>query len=135
MYSAQANVNKSLRNLWTYCNLWKLKLNTKKTLYTILSRRFKVEKSVKIRYGGEEIQKDDAPQYLGLKLDPTRSMRKHIENTAAKSKTPIKYRQETGKHQVGSEQANTTADVHGLRQTYSRVNERRNIHGGWTKLQ
>ena len=69
-YSAQANVNTSLRNLWTYCNLWKLKLNTNKTVYTIFSRRYKVEKSVKIRYGGEEIQKDDAPQYLGLQLDP-----------------------------------------------------------------
>ena len=84
MYSAQANVNTSLRNLWTYCNLWKLKLNTNKTVYTIFSRRYKVEKSVKIRYGGEEIQKDDAPQYLGLQLDRKLSMRKHIENTAAK---------------------------------------------------
>ena len=106
MYSAQANVNTSLRNLWTYCNLWKLKLNTNKTVYTIFSRRYKVERSVKIRYGGEEIQKDDAPQYLGLQLDPKLSMRKHIENTAAKA------------HQVGSEQANTTAAVHGLHQTY-----------------
>ena len=53
MYSAQANVNISLRNLWTYCNLWKLKLNTNKTItnkivYTIFSMRYKVEKSVKI---------------------------------------------------------------------------------------
>ena len=62
MYSAQANVNTNLRNLWTYCNLRKLKLNTNKTVYTILSRRYKVENSIKIRYGGEEIQKDDAPQ-------------------------------------------------------------------------
>ena len=86
MYSAQANVKTSLRNLWTYCNLWKLKLNTNKTVYTIFSRRYKVEKNVKIRYGGEEIQKDDAPQYLGLQLDPKLSMRKHIENTAAKAR-------------------------------------------------
>ena len=46
MYSAQAKVNTSLRNLWTYCNLWKLTLNTNKTVYTIFSRRYKVEKSV-----------------------------------------------------------------------------------------
>ena len=72
--------------LWTYCNLWKLKLNTNNTIYTIFSRRYKVKKSVKIRYGGEEIQKDDAPQYLGLQLDPKLSMRKHIENTAAKAR-------------------------------------------------
>ena len=111
MYSAQANVNTSLRNLWTYCNLWKLKLNTNKTVYTIFSRRYTVERSVKIRYGGEEIQKDDAPQYLGLQLDPKLSMRKHIENTAAKA------------HQVGSEQANTTAAVHGLHQTYPGIQQ------------
>ena len=80
MYSAQANVNTSLRNLW------KLKLNTNKTVYTIFSRRYKVEKNVKIRYGGEEIQKADAPQYIGLQLDPKLSMRKHIENTAAKAR-------------------------------------------------
>ena len=86
MYSAQANVNTSLHNPWTYCNLWKLTLNTNKTVYTIFSRRYKVEKSVKIRYAGEEIQKDDAPQYLGLQLDPKLSMRKHIENTAAKAR-------------------------------------------------
>ena len=83
---------------------------TNKTVYPIFSRRYNVEKSIKTRYEGEEIQKDDAPQYLGLQLDPILSMRKHIEN-----KTPIKYRQETGKHQVGSEQANTMAAVHGLR--------------------
>ena len=52
IYSAQANVNTSLRNLWTYCNPWKLKF-TNKIVCTILSRRYKVEKSVKIRYGGE----------------------------------------------------------------------------------
>ena len=86
MYSAHANINTSLRNLWTYCNLLKLKLNTNKTVYPIFSRRYKVEKSVKIRYGGEEIQKDDAPQYLGLQLDQKLSMRKHIENTAAKAR-------------------------------------------------
>ena len=86
MYSAQATVNTSLRNLWTYCNLWKLKLNTSNTVYTIFSRRYKVEKNVKIRYGGEEIQKYDAPQYLGLQLDPQLSMRKHIENTAEKAR-------------------------------------------------
>ena len=45
-----------------------------------------VEKSVKIRYGGGEIQKDDAPQYLDLQLDPKLSMRTHIENTAAKAR-------------------------------------------------
>ena len=32
------------------------------------------------------IQKDDAPQYIGLQLDPKLSMRKHIENTAAKAR-------------------------------------------------
>ena len=86
MYSAQANVNTSLRNLWTYCNLWKLKLNTNKTVYTIFSRKYKVEESLKIRYRGEEIQKDDAPQYLGLQLYRKLSTRKHIENTAAKAR-------------------------------------------------
>ena len=45
---------------------------------------YKVEKSVKIWYGGEEIQKDDSSLYLGLQLDPKLSMRKHIENTAEK---------------------------------------------------
>ena len=87
MYSAQANVNTSLRNLWTYCNRWKLKTNM--TVYTIFSRRYKVEENVKIRYGGEEIQKDDAPQYLGLQLDPKLSTRKHIENTAAKARRQL----------------------------------------------
>ena len=86
MYSVQANVSTSLRNLSTYCNLWKLTLNRNKTVYTIFSRRYKVEKSVKIRYGGVETQKDDAPQYLGLQPDPNISMRKHIENTAAKAR-------------------------------------------------
>ena len=54
MYSAQANVNTSLRHLWTYCNLWKLKLNPNKTVYTIFSRRYKVEKSVKTRRRNRE---------------------------------------------------------------------------------
>ena len=41
-----------------------------------------VEKSVKIRYGVEEIQKDDSPHWPAT--GPKTSTRKHIENTAAK---------------------------------------------------
>ena len=86
MYSAQANINTSLRNLWTYCNLWKLWLNTSKTVYTIFSTRYKVERSVKIKYGGEELKKDDAPVYLGMQLEPKLSMRKHMEAAATKAR-------------------------------------------------
>ena len=52
MYSAQANSNANLRNPWTFCNLWTLKRNTNNTVYTIFSRRYNVEESVKSRYGG-----------------------------------------------------------------------------------
>ena len=60
MYSAQANVNTSLRNLWTLLPPVEAQAEYNKTVYTIFSRRYKVEKIVRIRYGGEEIQKEDA---------------------------------------------------------------------------
>ena len=79
MYSAQANVNTSLRNLWTYCYPWKLKLNTNKTVYTIFSSRYKVENSVKIMCG----QKDDVPQYVGMQLDSKLSMKTLVQKQDA----------------------------------------------------
>ena len=79
MYSAQANVNTSLRNLWTYCYPWKLKLDKNKTVYTIFSSRYKVENSVKIMYG----QKDDVPQYVGMQLDSKLSMKTLVQKQDA----------------------------------------------------
>ena len=63
-----------------YCELWKLKINTKKSTYTIFSRSSKQGKRhINLSLNQEPLTKEDNPVYLGIKLDRQMQMKEQIE--------------------------------------------------------
>ena len=81
----QRRLNQALSNLTTYCELWKLKINCGKTVYTLFTLSnvlSKTELSLKIQ--DVCIKKEENPCYLGIRLDPKLTFKTHILDVSAK---------------------------------------------------
>ena len=67
---AKAKLKRNLLTLQTYCRLWKLKINNKKTVYSIFTLSHKMaRKTLELKIDGEKLEKEDNPVHLGVKLD------------------------------------------------------------------
>ena len=83
---AKAKLKRNLLTLQTYCRLWKLKINNKKTVYSIFTLSHKMaRKTLELKLDGEKLEKEDNPVYLGVKLDCRMTLTEHLENTKRKS--------------------------------------------------
>ena len=83
---AKAKLKRNLLTLQTYRRLWKLKINNKKTVYSIFTLSHKMaRKTLKLKIDGEKLEKEDNPVYLGVKLDCRMTLTEHIENTKRKA--------------------------------------------------
>ena len=72
---ARRKLKIALTTICTYCNLWKLKLNEEKTVYSIFTRSTKKEqKTLNLKLNGKDLRKEKNPVYLGVKLDPRMSL-------------------------------------------------------------
>ena len=81
----QLKLNTALNNLTTYCELWKLKINCKKTVYTLFTLSNTTAKlSMNLKIQDQQISKDDNPCYLGIRLDPRLTLKTHIIDISAK---------------------------------------------------
>ena len=61
------DLQKSLNNLYEYCNIWKLQLNVRKTNIIIFNQR-KQQSNLEFKFGSESIKIVDTDQYLGIKV-------------------------------------------------------------------
>ena len=105
-------LNTDLKNLEAYCQKWKMKLNQTKTVYTIFSNSAKVaQKNLSLKYGGEQLSKEDNPVYLGVTLDQRLTLQKHMQNVKEKASRRLN---------IVKRLASTTwgADKNTLRQLY-----------------
>ena len=83
---AKAKLKRNLLTLQTYCRLWKLKINNKKTVYSIFTLSHKMaRKTLELKIDGEKLEKEDNPVYLGVKLDCRMTLTEHLENTKRKA--------------------------------------------------
>ena len=83
---AKAKLKRNLLTLQTYCRLWKLNINNKKTVYSIFTLSHKMaRKTLELKIDGEKLEKEDNPVYLGVKLDCRMTLTEHLENTKRKS--------------------------------------------------
>ena len=63
-------MNSDLATTGAYCYLWKLRLNAKKTTYSVFTRsNKKARETQNLRMHGEKIEKQDSSSYLGIALD------------------------------------------------------------------
>ena len=83
---AKAKLKRNLLTLQTYCCLWKLKINNKKTVYSIFTLSQKIaRKTLELKIDGERLETEDNPVYLGVKLDCRMTLTEHLENTKRKA--------------------------------------------------
>ena len=81
----QRQLNKALSTLSTYCELWKLQINTKKTVYSIFTLSpVHIRTTLQLKVQNNLIQKDNNPSYLGVRLDPRLNLKAHFEDITSK---------------------------------------------------
>ena len=86
---ARRKLKVALATVCAYCNLWKLKLNEDKTVYSIFTRSTKAEKkTMNLKLNGNDLKKEKNPVYLGVKLDPRMSLNEFTKDlkTATESR-------------------------------------------------
>ena len=84
-------VNQSLECLGNYCEEWKLQINTSKTVYTVFTLSPAAAKeNHKIMIQGKQLEKEENPTYLGIKLDPRLTLNEHMSNVRDKANNRLK---------------------------------------------
>ena len=105
-------VNESLDCLGKYCEEWKLQINTTKTVYTVFTLSPAVAKeNHKIMIQGKQLEKEENPTYLGIKLDPRLTLKEHMSNVKTKADNRLKLVKRLASTSWG-------ADKNTLRQLY-----------------
>ena len=80
LVKAQHRMQITLDNIKEWTNNWAMKINAVKTKFTIFSLSPKDEKA-KLRIEDHELEKDDAPKYLGVHFDPRLTWKNQISNS------------------------------------------------------
>ena len=73
----KAKLKRSHLALKTYCRHWKMKIDNKKTVYSIFTISYKVARKT--------LEKEDNPVYLGVKIDYRMTLTEHLKNTKRKA--------------------------------------------------
>ena len=105
-------LNEELQRIQEYCDTWKLKLNSNKTVYTIFTKSSKIaDKTLNLEIGRSPLQKEENPVYLGVTLDRQMTLKYHLEFLCQKSTRRLKILKRLASTQWG-------ADKNTLRQLY-----------------
>ena len=109
----QNRLNQSLSNLSTYCEFWKLKINCRKTVYTVFTlSTITAHTALYLKVQDQNIVKDDNPCYLGIRLDPRLTFKTHIQDVSTKVSKRLNLLKRLGSTNWGSNKST-------LRQLYT----------------
>ena len=79
-------INADLTTISSYCQLWKMEINTDKTVFGLFSLKNKVTASqVNLKINGTNIKHEDYPKYLGVQLDRKLSLKEHLGELTKKA--------------------------------------------------
>ena len=96
----------------TYCNLWKLKVNEDKTVYTIFTRSTKSDKkSMNLKLNDKELKKEKNPVYLGAKLDTSMSMKDFLRDLKDSATKRLNLVKKVSWNKLGSRQENSSSAI------------------------
>ncbi|GFS17732.1 RNA-directed DNA polymerase from mobile element jockey [Elysia marginata] len=74
-------LNEDLDRLQNYCDKWKLKINSSKTVYSVFTKsHIGAKKNIHLSLRGTNLKKEEIPIYLGVKLDRQLALKKHIQD-------------------------------------------------------
>ncbi|MCG8432091.1 MAG: reverse transcriptase family protein, partial [Candidatus Omnitrophica bacterium] len=83
---ARIKLNQALLTIANFCNLWKLRVNSSKTVYTVFSTSpTTAKKPLSLRFNGNEVRKEETPVYLGVTLDRELKMTRFMETVKEKA--------------------------------------------------
>ena len=109
---SRRRINEELVRLGEYCDEWKLKINYTKTVYTVFTLSPKVAKQKQaITIQGHQLEKDENPTYLGVKLDPRLTLNEQLKGIKKKANNRLKLLKRLASTSWG-------ADKETLRQLY-----------------
>ena len=72
-----------LDNIREWTSRWRMKLNERKTVYNIFTKKAKIE-DLNLQYNGLRIARDPSPKFLGVKLDSRLDFSVHIQSIKEK---------------------------------------------------
>ena len=88
---SKRRLDENLKALSVYCNLWKMKINTNKSVYSIFTKSNKINKTqLKLNIGEQLLKKENNPTYLGVKLDRQLNLSCHVETVKKKCMDKLK---------------------------------------------
>ena len=79
----QKQLQQFLDDIQIWCSRWRMKLNSKKTVYNIFTKR-RIVPSLNLNYNGQKLNKDQQPKFLGVKLDSRLNFSAHIQSIKEK---------------------------------------------------
>ena len=83
---ARAKLRKALGTIGAYCNFWKLKINSQKSVYSIFTKsHVSAAKNLNLSMNGTPISKVENPAYLGVTLDRQLTMNSFMQNLKNKA--------------------------------------------------
>ena len=83
---SRRRLQEDLDNIESYCDYWKLKVNTSKTVYSIFTRSHKIAKhKLNLTIYNKPLSKEENPTYLGVTLDRQLNLKTHVENVQKKA--------------------------------------------------
>ena len=83
---SRRRLQEDLNSLGVYCRLWKLKINTTKTVYSVFTRSYNLANvKIDLNIDGIHLEKAENPVYLGVQLDSKLNLKKHSENLRSKA--------------------------------------------------
>ena len=83
---ARAKLRKALSIIGVYCNFWKLKVNSQKSVYSIFTRsHVQAARNVNLTIDGNPLTKAENPAYLGVILDRQLTMKPFIQSLKEKA--------------------------------------------------
>ena len=83
--TAGVRMQEALKKIERWTKKWMVKINEKKTTYTIFSLATKIQ-SAKLEIAGHALLQDKAPTYLGVTFDPRLTWKNQINKCTARAK-------------------------------------------------
>ncbi|GFS09379.1 reverse transcriptase-like protein [Elysia marginata] len=106
-------LNEDLDRLQNYCDKWKLKINSSKTVYSVFTKSHIVaKKNIRLPLRGTNLKKEEIPIYLGVKLDRQLALKEHIQDLRGRANKRLQLVKRLASTSWG-------ADKNTLRQLYN----------------
>ena len=83
---ARAKLRRALATIGAYCNFWKLKVNSQKSVYSIFTRsHVQAARNLNLSMNGTPLSKVENPAYLGVTLDRQLTMKPFLQSLKNKA--------------------------------------------------